>query len=90
MDSIRRTLLTTGAAATAMAAAPRVFAQQTGGAAGNTPLPPGQQGPPAPATAPVDVAGHILPGVPNNTALLGDSFLKDYGKYEVDYSRYLH
>src|SRR5258706_15139773 len=30
MDSIRRTLLTTGAAATAMAAAPRVFAQQTG------------------------------------------------------------
>ena len=33
MDSIRRTLLTTGAAATAMAAAPRVFAQQTGGAA---------------------------------------------------------
>jgi pimeloyl-ACP methyl ester carboxylesterase len=35
MDSIRRTILTTGAAATAMAAAPRVFAQQTeqGGAA---------------------------------------------------------
>jgi len=32
MDSIRRTILTTGAAATAMAAAPRVFAQQTGGA----------------------------------------------------------
>jgi pimeloyl-ACP methyl ester carboxylesterase len=30
MDSIRRTLLTTGAAATAIAAAPRVFAQQTG------------------------------------------------------------
>src|SRR5882672_331499 len=30
MDSIRRTLLTTGAAATAMAAAPRVFAEQTG------------------------------------------------------------
>jgi pimeloyl-ACP methyl ester carboxylesterase len=30
MDSIRRTLLTTGAAATAMAAAPRLFAQQTG------------------------------------------------------------
>src|SRR5712671_4395592 len=30
MDSIRRTLLTTGAAATAMAAAPRVFAQQAG------------------------------------------------------------
>jgi pimeloyl-ACP methyl ester carboxylesterase len=30
MDSIRRNLLTTGAAATAMAAAPRVFAQQTG------------------------------------------------------------
>src|SRR5271166_2762792 len=30
MDSIRRTILTTGAAATAMAAAPRVFAQQTG------------------------------------------------------------
>jgi pimeloyl-ACP methyl ester carboxylesterase len=29
MDSIRRTLLTTGAAATATAAAPRVFAQQT-------------------------------------------------------------
>ncbi|HTB39053.1 MAG TPA: alpha/beta hydrolase [Reyranella sp.] len=36
MDSIRRTILATGAAATAMAAAPRVFAQQTaqGGAAG--------------------------------------------------------
>jgi len=33
MDSIRRTILTTGAAATAMAAAPRVFAQQTGQAA---------------------------------------------------------
>ena len=30
MDPIRRTILTTGAAATAMAAAPRVFAQQTG------------------------------------------------------------
>ena len=30
MDSIRRTLLTTGAAATAMAAAPRAFAQQAG------------------------------------------------------------
>jgi pimeloyl-ACP methyl ester carboxylesterase len=30
MDSIRRTILTTGAAATAMAATPRVFAQQTG------------------------------------------------------------
>jgi len=30
MDSIRRSLLTTGAAATAMAAAPRVFAQQAG------------------------------------------------------------
>lgn len=30
MDSIRRSLLTTGAAATAIAAAPRVFAQQTG------------------------------------------------------------
>ena len=30
MDSVRRTILTTGAAATAMAAAPRVFAQQTG------------------------------------------------------------
>src|SRR3954470_22813287 len=30
MDSIRRTLLTTGAAATAVAAAPRVFAQQAG------------------------------------------------------------
>src|SRR6267142_4779496 len=29
MDSIRRTILTTGAAATAMAAAPRLFAQQT-------------------------------------------------------------
>ena len=29
MDSIRRTMLTTGAAATAMAAAPRLFAQQT-------------------------------------------------------------
>ena len=28
MDSIRRTILTTGAAVTAMAAAPRVFAQQ--------------------------------------------------------------
>src|SRR5436305_6651883 len=35
MDAIRRTLLTTGAAATAVAAAPRAFAQQTaqGGAA---------------------------------------------------------
>src|SRR6202011_4415982 len=35
MDSIRRTILATGAAATAMAAAPRVFAQQSaqGGAA---------------------------------------------------------
>ena len=30
MDPIRRTILTTGAAATAMAAAPRAFAQQTG------------------------------------------------------------
>jgi pimeloyl-ACP methyl ester carboxylesterase len=30
MDPIRRTILATGAAATAMAAAPRVFAQQTG------------------------------------------------------------
>jgi len=30
MDSIRRTILATGAAATAMAAAPRLFAQQTG------------------------------------------------------------
>ena len=30
MDSVRRSLLTTGAAATAMAAAPRVFAQATG------------------------------------------------------------
>src|SRR3954452_14346389 len=30
MDPIRRTILTTGAAATAMAAAPGVFAQQTG------------------------------------------------------------
>jgi pimeloyl-ACP methyl ester carboxylesterase len=30
IDSIRRTILTTGAAATAMAAAPRVFAQQVG------------------------------------------------------------
>jgi pimeloyl-ACP methyl ester carboxylesterase len=30
MDPIRRTILTAGAAATAMAAAPRVFAQQTG------------------------------------------------------------
>jgi len=29
MDSIRRTILTTGAVATAMAAARRVFAQQT-------------------------------------------------------------
>jgi pimeloyl-ACP methyl ester carboxylesterase len=38
MDSIRRTILTTGAAATAMAAAPRLFAQQTeqGGAAMGT------------------------------------------------------
>ena len=33
MDEIRRTILTSGAAATAMAAAPRVFAQQAGGAA---------------------------------------------------------
>src|SRR6186713_355252 len=33
MDTIRRGLLTTGAAATAMAAAPRVFAQQAGGSA---------------------------------------------------------
>src|SRR5262245_56635517 len=32
MDTIRRSLLTTGAAATALAAAPRVFAQQAGGA----------------------------------------------------------
>ncbi len=30
MDSIRRNLLATGAAATAVAAAPRVFAQQAG------------------------------------------------------------
>jgi hypothetical protein len=30
MDSIRRTILATGAAATAIAAVPRVFAQQTG------------------------------------------------------------
>ena len=30
MDSIRRTILTTGAVATAMAAAPRVFAQENG------------------------------------------------------------
>src|SRR3979490_2671312 len=30
MDPIRRTILTTGAAATAMAAAPRVFAEQAG------------------------------------------------------------
>jgi hypothetical protein len=30
MDSIRRTILATGAAATALAAAPRVFGQQTG------------------------------------------------------------
>src|SRR6266481_9791749 len=30
MDSIRRNILATGAAATAVAAAPRVFAQQTG------------------------------------------------------------
>ena len=30
MDPVRRTILTTGAAATAMAAAPRVFAQQAG------------------------------------------------------------
>src|ERR1700710_380156 len=35
MDPIRRTILTTGAAATAMAAAPRVFAQQAGGTAMN-------------------------------------------------------
>jgi pimeloyl-ACP methyl ester carboxylesterase len=33
MDTIRRSLLTTGAAAPAMAAAPRVFAQQAGGSA---------------------------------------------------------
>ena len=33
MDPIRRTILTTGAAATAMAAAPRVFAQAQGGTA---------------------------------------------------------
>jgi hypothetical protein len=33
MDTIRRSLLTTGAAATAVAAAPRVFAQQAGGSA---------------------------------------------------------
>src|ERR1700674_3551272 len=33
MDPIRRNVLATGAAATAMAAAPRVFAQQTGGGA---------------------------------------------------------
>jgi pimeloyl-ACP methyl ester carboxylesterase len=33
MDSMRRNILATGAAATAMAAAPRVFAQQTGGGA---------------------------------------------------------
>src|ERR1700746_2084888 len=32
MDSVRRNILTTGAAATAMAAAPRVFAQQPAGA----------------------------------------------------------
>src|ERR1700682_4139450 len=38
MDSIRRTILTTGAAATAMAAAPRLFAQhaEQGGAAMGT------------------------------------------------------
>jgi hypothetical protein len=30
MDSIRRSILATGAAVTAMAAAPRVLAQQTG------------------------------------------------------------
>ena len=30
MDNIRRTILTTGAAVTAMTAAPRLFAQQTG------------------------------------------------------------
>ena len=38
IDSIRRTILTTGAAATAMAAAPRLFAQPTeqGGAAMGT------------------------------------------------------
>src|SRR3954467_9532778 len=32
MDSVRRTILTTGAAATAVAAAPHVFAQQAEGA----------------------------------------------------------
>src|ERR1700761_6780872 len=35
MDPVRRTILTTGAAATAMAAAPRVFAQQAGQGASN-------------------------------------------------------
>jgi hypothetical protein len=34
MDPIRRNILATGAAATAMAVAPRVFAQQTAGQAG--------------------------------------------------------
>src|SRR5256885_2800703 len=38
MDPIRRKILKTGAAATAMAAAPRVFAQQTGQGAGATPF----------------------------------------------------
>jgi len=33
MDTSRRTILATGAAATAVAAAPQVFAQQQGGAA---------------------------------------------------------
>src|ERR1700719_2046286 len=42
MDSIRRTILTTGAAATAMAAAPRVFAQQAG--QGGTAMPVYERG----------------------------------------------
>jgi pimeloyl-ACP methyl ester carboxylesterase len=43
MDPIRRTILTTGAAATAMAAAPRVFAQATG--QGETPMSTYEKGP---------------------------------------------
>jgi hypothetical protein len=37
MDSTRRTMLATGAAATAMAVAPRVFAQQIGEGGGAMP-----------------------------------------------------
>jgi len=43
MDPIRRNILATGAAATAMAAAPRVFAQQTG--QGETPMSIYEKGP---------------------------------------------